>query len=117
MIAICAAPERRGWWEWTKWLPHVLHPTRTDAVGPVRLVADTAKELEQRLDDLLRSRARFDADQGRGKPPAPHLVVVLDGGDLSGSAHLGTDGGIDGVTVRLTSPSRSRLRSVSVSIR
>ncbi|MER7002295.1 type VII secretion protein EccCa [Dactylosporangium sp. NPDC000555] len=99
LIAVCVAPERREWWEWTKWLPHALHPTQTDAIGPVRLFADTAKELEGRLDDLLRSRSRFDAGQGRGNSSAPHLVVVLDGGDLSGSVHLGTDGGVDGVTL------------------
>jgi S-DNA-T family DNA segregation ATPase FtsK/SpoIIIE len=99
LIAVCAAPHRRDWWEWTKWLPHTLHPTRTDAIGPVRLVAGTAKELEERLDDLLGSRGRFDAEHGGGKPNGPHLVVVLDGGDLSGSGHLGTDGGIDGMTL------------------
>ncbi|UWZ37210.1 type VII secretion protein EccCa [Dactylosporangium roseum] len=99
LVAVCAAPGRRDWWEWTKWLPHSLHPTSTDAVGPVRLVADTVKELEERLDELLASRGRFDAERGAGKPTGPHLVVVLDGGDLSGSGHLGTDGGIDGVTL------------------
>ncbi|WP_432834409.1 type VII secretion protein EccCa [Dactylosporangium sp. CA-092794] len=99
LVAVCVAPERRDWWEWTKWLPHALHPSRTDAVGPVRLFADTAKELEERLDDLLRSRGRFDAGPVRGKVAAPHVVVLLDGGDLSGSGHLGTDGGIEGVTL------------------
>ncbi|WP_432984786.1 type VII secretion protein EccCa [Dactylosporangium sp. CA-233914] len=99
LIAACVAPERREWWEWTKWLPHALHPTRTDAAGPVRLFADTAKELEERLDDLLRSRGRFDAGHEPGPPSGPHVVVVLDGGDLSGSVHIGTDGGIDGVTL------------------
>ncbi|MFD0582852.1 type VII secretion protein EccCa [Dactylosporangium darangshiense] len=99
LVAVCAAPERREWWEWTKWLPHALHPTRVDALGPVRLFADTAKELEERLDDLLGSRGRFDADEAHGPSSAPHLVVILDGGDLSGSAHLGTDGGIEGVTL------------------
>jgi S-DNA-T family DNA segregation ATPase FtsK/SpoIIIE len=29
----------------------------------------------------------------------PHIVVVLDGGDLTGSEHLATDGGIEGVTL------------------
>ncbi|MGI5246886.1 type VII secretion protein EccCa [Dactylosporangium sp. CA-139066] len=99
LVAVCVAPERREWWEWTKWLPHALHPTQVDSLGPVRLFADTAKELEERLDDLLRARGRFDADQGQVPSSMPHLVVILDGGDLSGSAHLGTDGGVDGVTL------------------
>ncbi len=29
----------RADWEWAKWLPHALHPTKTDAVGPLRLVS------------------------------------------------------------------------------
>ena len=31
-------------WEWVKWLPHALHPTRTDALGPVRLVASAGAD-------------------------------------------------------------------------
>jgi S-DNA-T family DNA segregation ATPase FtsK/SpoIIIE len=96
LVAVCAAPERRADWEWTKWLPHALHPTRTDAVGPVRLVATTATELEARLSDLLANRSRFTPT---GTPAAPHLVVILDGGDVDGSQHLTAEGGVDGVTV------------------
>ncbi|MDT4986007.1 MAG: segregation ATPase FtsK/SpoIIIE, family, partial [Micromonosporaceae bacterium] len=95
-IAACTAPERRAEWDWLKWLPHTLHPTASDAVGPVRLVATSAVELEQRLDDLIANRPRFNpGGGGRG----PHLIVVLDGGELAGSAHLATDGGVDGVTL------------------
>ncbi|WP_433213773.1 type VII secretion protein EccCa [Dactylosporangium sp. CS-047395] len=99
LVAVCAGPDRRAWWEWTKWLPHALHPTRRDAVGPVRLFAETAKELEQGLDDLLRDRGRFDGERDEGAGATPYLVIVLDGADLASSAHLGTDGGIDGVTL------------------
>ncbi|WP_327006667.1 type VII secretion protein EccCa [Dactylosporangium sp. NBC_01737] len=99
LIAVCAGPRRRERWEWTKWLPHAMHPTRTDAVGPVRLVAGSAVELEGLLDDLLANRARFAAGRAAAQRGAPHLVVVLDGGDLTGSGHLGTDGGVDGVTL------------------
>jgi S-DNA-T family DNA segregation ATPase FtsK/SpoIIIE len=95
LIAVCTAPERRGEWEWVKWLPHNLHPSATDAAGPVRLVATTAAELEQRLDDLIANRPRFTPGGGTG----PHLVVILDGGELAGSAHLATEGGVDGVTL------------------
>ncbi|MEV4515000.1 type VII secretion protein EccCa [Dactylosporangium sp. NPDC049525] len=99
LIAVCAAPHRRERWEWTKWLPHAMHPARTDAVGPVRLVAGSAVELEGLLDDLLANRARFAPDRSAAQRAAPHLVVVLDGADLTGSGHLGTDGGVDGVTL------------------
>ena len=96
LIAVCPAPDRRAEWEWVKWLPHNLHPTRTDAVGPVRLVATSAAELETRLDDLVASRARFNPGSATANP---HIVVVLDGGELAGSAHLATDGGVDAVTL------------------
>jgi S-DNA-T family DNA segregation ATPase FtsK/SpoIIIE len=95
LIAVCTSPERRDEWEWAKWLPHNLHPSKTDAVGPVRLVATSAAELEQRLDDLIANRPRFTPGGGAG----PHLIVVLDGGELAGSGHLTTDGGVDGMTL------------------
>ncbi|MBX6354599.1 MAG: type VII secretion protein EccCa [Micromonosporaceae bacterium] len=98
MVAVCAGPERRAAWEWVKWLPHAQHPTRTDALGAVRLVADSAKELEELLDEVLANRPRF-TPGSTGPPDGPHLVVVLDGGDLTGAAHLTTDSGIDGVTI------------------
>ncbi|MBT8225116.1 MAG: type VII secretion protein EccCa [Dactylosporangium sp.] len=97
LIAICTAPDLRATWEWGKWLPHALHPTRLDAVGRVRLIATSARELEERLDDLITSRPRFTATAPTST--APRIVVVLDGGDLSDSQHLATEGGIDAVTI------------------
>jgi S-DNA-T family DNA segregation ATPase FtsK/SpoIIIE len=97
LVAVCAAPERRHHWEWVKWLPHGLHPTKTDALGPRRLVAAAAKELEELLDDLIASRPRFSV--AHAGTERPHVVVVLDGGDLGGSAHLASEGGIDAVTL------------------
>ncbi|NLU80290.1 type VII secretion protein EccCa [Micromonospora sp. HNM0581] len=97
LVAVCAGPERRDCWEWVKWLPHLQHPTRTDALGPVRLVASSAVELEQLLDQVLAGRSRFSPTG-----PAtnlPHLVVVLDGGDLTGATELVGDGGIAAVTL------------------
>ncbi|EEP72113.1 cell division protein ftsK/spoIIIE [Micromonospora sp. ATCC 39149] len=97
MVAVCAGPERRALWEWVKWLPHAHHPTRTDAVGPVRLVTSSAVELERLLDEVLASRSRF-SPTGPATD-GPHVVVVLDGGDLTGATDLVGDGGIDAVTV------------------
>ncbi|BCJ65948.1 type VII secretion protein EccCa [Polymorphospora rubra] len=97
IVAVCAGPERRAGWEWVKWLPHALHPTRTDALGPVRLVTSSATELEGMLDELLASRPRFNPHGPA--PGGPHVVVVLDGGDLTGAAHLTGDGGIHAVTI------------------
>ncbi|MDR7280277.1 type VII secretion protein EccCa [Catenuloplanes atrovinosus] len=71
VIAVCAGPDRRADWEWVKWLPHALHRTRTDAAGPLRLVAPALAELEPLLAD------RTDRAQ---------LVLVLDGADQAGAA-------------------------------
>ncbi|MET8909354.1 type VII secretion protein EccCa [Micromonospora sp. NPDC004551] len=97
LIAVCAGPERRAGWEWVKWLPHAHHPTRTDALGPVRLVTSSAADLERLLDDVLGSRSRF--SPAGPATDGPHVVVVLDGGDLTGATDLAGDGGIDAVTV------------------
>ncbi|MFG1884212.1 type VII secretion protein EccCa [Micromonospora sp. NPDC049102] len=97
LIAVCAGPERRAAWEWVKWLPHAHHPGRTDALGPVRLVTSSAAELELLLGDVFGSRPRF--SPAGPATDGPHVVVVLDGGDLTGATDLTGDGGIDAVTV------------------
>ncbi|WBB82497.1 type VII secretion protein EccCa [Micromonospora sp. WMMD882] len=97
LVAVCAGPERRAAWEWVKWLPHAHHPGRADALGPVRLVASAAVELEQLLGDVLGNRSRF--SPAGPATDGPHVVVVLDGADLTGATHLVSDGGIDAVTV------------------
>ncbi|HEX6359396.1 type VII secretion protein EccCa [Actinophytocola sp.] len=104
-IAVCVSPERRGEWEWLKWLPHALHPERADALGPIRLVAPTITMLEALLEDLLGDRPRFDPEDGVTRVAGPHLVVVLDGGETAGSDHLMAGNGVEGATViDLTSP-------------
>jgi S-DNA-T family DNA segregation ATPase FtsK/SpoIIIE len=95
IVAVCAGPERRDMWEWVKWLPHGLHPTRTDALGAVRLVASSGEDLEKLLEDVIGNRHRFNPS-GTGTD-GPHVVIVLDGADLGGATQL--DDGIDGVTV------------------
>ncbi|MER7274621.1 type VII secretion protein EccCa [Dactylosporangium sp. NPDC000244] len=114
-IAVCAADERRGEWEWVKWLPHVLHPLLTDALGPVRLVAPTIPALESLLDKELAKRPRFDPDS-EAALAGPHLVVVLDGGGVAGSDHLMTGGGVEGVTIvdLSTTPPRALDRTTVV---
>lgn len=96
-VAVCAGREELGTWDWVKWLPHALHPERTDAAGPLRLVASTVVGVEAMLEDVLAARPRFDPD-GR-RTAGPQLVVVLDGGSVIGSDHLMTGGGVEGVTI------------------
>ncbi|EME58535.1 type VII secretion protein EccC [Amycolatopsis decaplanina] len=97
-IAICVNEESRPAWEWVKWLPHALHPERTDALGALRLVAPSVQALESMLEEELSKRPRFDPEADV-RVPGPHLVVVLDGGAVAGSDHLMTGGGVEGVTI------------------
>jgi DNA segregation ATPase FtsK/SpoIIIE, S-DNA-T family len=99
LVAVCASAERRAAWEWVKWLPHAMHPTKTDALGQLRLVAPSVAALEAMLDDVLANRPRFNLTKAHSQSAGPHVVVVLDGGDTAGSDHLKTDGGVDGVTL------------------
>jgi DNA segregation ATPase FtsK/SpoIIIE, S-DNA-T family len=167
IVAACVAPHHRPQWDYLKWLPHARHPTRRDALGPVRLVAERLIELEATLGPLVTRRSRpgtgdgtpavvgagpaaaaFSAGGGPGgigvggtgagghgasglgasglggfvpgarvggtnpygptSQPAlgpggplggPMLVVILDGGDPTGSEHLLTAGGLAGVCI------------------
>ncbi|GIE84755.1 type VII secretion protein EccCa [Actinoplanes regularis] len=96
-IGVCVPDHQRRRWEWAKWLPHAQHPDKTDAVGPVRLVAPSVPALEAMLDDVLVNRPRF--DPSGPAPGGPHVVVIIDGGSTAGSDHLMTEGGVAGVTI------------------
>ncbi|WP_132155123.1 type VII secretion protein EccCa [Kribbella antiqua] len=97
-VAVVVGADQQADWDWMKWLPHALHPDRTDALGPVRLIAPAIAAVEAMLDDLLGGRPRFDPAAG-DTFAGPQLVVVLAGGDTSGSDHLLADRGLEGVTV------------------
>ena len=102
VVAACVPVDRRRDWEWLKWLPHALHPTAEDALGPRRLVVSALSELDELLADMVAKRPRFHAAaSGRGGDTviAPHILIVVDGGDIAGSAHFGIDGGLAGVTL------------------
>ncbi|MEV6931463.1 type VII secretion protein EccCa [Dactylosporangium sp. NPDC051485] len=99
LVAVCAGPGAAPLWEWAKWLPHGLHPSRTDALGQLRLVSPNVPGLEAMLDDVLGNRPRFNPVSGGERVGGPHLIVILDGGDVLGSDHLMTEGGVEGVTV------------------
>lgn len=59
-------------WAWLKWLPHVQHPSDTDAAGPMRMVFSRPDGLS----DLM-GRGPHTAD---ATPSGPYVVVV----DLTG---------------------------------
>ncbi len=81
-IAAVVADDRRGEWEWLKWLPHTQHAGRSDAAGALRLVFESLMELEEVLRDELSSRV------GAGGVVIPHIVVLCDGGDAPAAAAL-----------------------------
>lgn len=95
IVAACVASDQRPAWDWLKWLPHALHPAKTDALGARRLVTGDLAELDELLADVVASRKR--AVPGAGATASPHVVVVIDGGDVAGSVHLGQ--GLDAVTI------------------
>lgn len=96
-VSICSPYDRWADWEWCKWLPHALRGSAGDAAGPGRRVAETLEELESEFDDLLAGRSRHSPNN----PPVtdqPHLIVVLDGGEVTAECQL-VGAGLQGATV------------------
>lgn len=81
IVMVAAAPERQGYWDWVKWLPHAQHPSFVDGAGSTRLVAADLYTLERLLGAELDGRPRF-SPNARPLTTAPHIVVVLDGGEV-----------------------------------
>ncbi|TCC18631.1 type VII secretion protein EccCa [Kribbella sindirgiensis] len=98
LITAVIGPETRADWEWLKWLPHAHHPEKSDALGPIRLISKSVPDLESVLGDLLAQRPRFDP-AATSRVDDPHIVVLIDGGDVIGSDHLMTGNGVEGVSV------------------
>ncbi|RKN45610.1 type VII secretion protein EccCa [Streptomyces hoynatensis] len=97
-VAACV-PEAPGRdWEWLKWLPHARHPEEFDHAGPVRMLFPGLAMLEEWLGAELARRARFQRD-AEPEPDVPHLLIVLDGGLVTGTETLLDAAGLHGVTV------------------
>ncbi|MEV6514843.1 type VII secretion protein EccCa [Micromonospora chalcea] len=97
LVVVVAAPDRQPVWDWVKWLPHAQHPGRTDAAGARRMVFAALDEAETALAQDLGGRPRF-APEAKPLTTAPHVVVVLDGGEVSATCAL-TGAGLLGTTV------------------
>jgi S-DNA-T family DNA segregation ATPase FtsK/SpoIIIE len=104
-IAVCASRERAPLWDWTKWLPHALHPSDVDAAGPVRLFGESLIEIENMLGADLTQRPRFGG--GSTNSADPQYVVVVDGGRVGFDSQLAT-AGVHAVSVLDVSGSVSR---------
>ncbi|MDT0318749.1 type VII secretion protein EccCa [Streptomyces millisiae] len=97
-VVVCASVNEGSEWAWAKWLPHAHHLRDVDHVGPVRMIHPSLTVLEEWLGAELTRRTRF----SRTAPPdpeLPHLLVVLDGGLVSGAEALLDANGLQAVTV------------------
>ncbi|ONK16065.1 type VII secretion protein EccCa [Streptomyces sp. MP131-18] len=97
-IVVCAANIDGPEWSWVKWLPHAHHPQEVDHVGPVRMAHPALSVLEEWLGPELTRRTRFNRN-AEPDPELPHLLVVLDGGLVTGLEALLDPGGLQAVTV------------------
>ncbi|MFF9034642.1 type VII secretion protein EccCa [Streptomyces sp. NPDC014892] len=98
LLAVVAAPNAVGRWDWTKWLPHSQLPGQFDGAGTRRLFGDDLGELEQLLAARLEGRPRFSRD-GQPVLDQPHIVVVLDGGIVPPTSAFAAAEGLQGVTI------------------
>ncbi|GAB2886093.1 type VII secretion protein EccCa [Streptomyces mayteni] len=97
-IVVCARDVEGPEWGWAKWLPHAHHPEEVDHVGPVRMLHPSLAVLEEWLGAELTRRTRFSRD-AEPDPEVPHLLVVVDGGLVTGGEALLDANGMQGVTV------------------
>jgi DNA segregation ATPase FtsK/SpoIIIE, S-DNA-T family len=86
-VALIAPAERLPLWDWLKWLPHAQDDGRVDAAGSTRLVFGSATELEAALAEDLAARPRHSVD-ARPFTDGPHLLVVVDGGEMPAASQL-----------------------------
>jgi S-DNA-T family DNA segregation ATPase FtsK/SpoIIIE len=113
-IAVLTTAAALPSWDWTKWLPHTASPSGSDQFGPVRMIATDVAALEALLPPDISQRPHFT----RGTAgESTHLVVLVDGVQLSGDDAVLSARGVQGVTVlelpstweELDDPTRVRL--------
>lgn len=68
-VIVAVSRDNEHLWSWTKWLPHLQHPTRSDGVGPVRMFATDVTELAQVTEG---SQNAPDGDP-------THVILLVDG--------------------------------------
>ena len=114
-VAVLTSEQHLTHWDWLKWLPHAQSGRRSDAVGPMRMVSTSLSGLAALLPADLSERPRFGADE---RPARPHLLLVIDGGELPPGNHVVPPDGLHGVTVldlparwdELDDPARLRIQ-------
>jgi S-DNA-T family DNA segregation ATPase FtsK/SpoIIIE len=98
LVAVVSAGRAKADWEWVKWLPHVQHPSLVDGVGPRRMMAGSLTQIEELLGEQLQDRPRFSRNvQTHGD--GPHIVIVIDGGEVTGAEQIILQEGLTGITL------------------
>src|SRR3954470_19460302 len=102
VVAVLSSEHNLAHWDWVKWLPHAQSARQSDAVGPMRMVSTSLADLAGLLPADLAERPRFGA---AARPATPHLLLVIDGGELPPGNHVVPPDGLHGVTL-IDLPSR-----------
>ncbi|MFD9961833.1 type VII secretion protein EccCa [Amycolatopsis sp. NPDC058986] len=97
-VVICTDDPDAGPWSWAKWLPHARHPELSDHAGPARQIHRSLRALEDLLGADLARRSRF-SRQSEPDPDVAHLLVILDGGVVTGEELVLAPDGLQAVTV------------------
>ncbi|HEY0537491.1 MAG TPA: type VII secretion protein EccCa [Actinoallomurus sp.] len=113
-VAVCAADEHAGEWDWVKWLPHNQHGSDQDGAGQARLHASDIDALDAMLAGEMDDRGRFEP----GATPTrdePYVVIVVDGVDVPAESRLAGTGYRNSILLDVSSglpmmPGRATLR-------
>ncbi len=98
LVAVVTAGRAKADWEWVKWLPHVQHPSLVDGAGPRRMMAGSLAQIEELLGEQLQDRPRFTRNaQTHGD--GPRIVIVVDGGEVTGAEQILLAEGLAGVAL------------------
>ncbi|WP_156757899.1 type VII secretion protein EccCa [Actinokineospora pegani] len=98
LVAVVTSGKAKAEWEWAKWLPHSQHPTLLDGIGQLRMMAGSLHQIEEWLDEELRDRPRFTRN-APPQPDQPHVVVVIDDGEITREEQILLEEGLVGVTL------------------
>ncbi|SOD72413.1 S-DNA-T family DNA segregation ATPase FtsK/SpoIIIE [Jatrophihabitans sp. GAS493] len=108
LVAAAVDGMARSQWDWLKWLPQNQHPTLTDSLGSARMVTSSLADVEMGLGPELADRPRFN----RASTPngdEPHIVIIVDGGQVTLEERIMLEEGLVGVTLIDLSNSLGRL--------
>ncbi|MFC7617900.1 type VII secretion protein EccCa [Actinokineospora soli] len=98
LVAVVTSGRAKQDWEWAKWLPHVQHPSMVDGIGQLRMMAGSLAQVELWLDEYLRDRPRFTRN-APPQPDQPHIVIVIDDGEVTREEAIILEEGFVGVTI------------------